>query len=97
MKFKKLCFLAVAIATIFISITNSKKKKKQKKEEDPLNKRPSKIKPELYCDSCIAIVKEATKRLYNKKSESDVFDVLEDTCNPEYYYTYRKRILLKKL
>lgn len=90
MKFKKFGFIAIAIASLLVSLTNSKKKKKQKKqEEDPLNRRPLKVKPELYCDSCIAIVKEATKKLYNKKSESEVFDVLEDICNPEYYYTYR--------
>ncbi len=92
MKFKKFSFIALAVVTILASLINSKKKKKkqQKKEEDPLNKRPLKVKPELYCDSCIAIVKEATKKLYNKKSESEVFDALEDICNPEYYYTYRK-------
>lgn len=89
MKFKKFTFIAIAVFTILASLTNSKKKKKQKKEEDPLNKRPMKVNPELYCDSCIAIVKEATKKLYNKKSESEVIDALEDICNPEYYYTYR--------
>jgi hypothetical protein len=90
MKFKKFGFLAIAIASILTSLTNSKKKKKNKKAEDPLNRRPIKIKPELYCDSCIAIIKEATKKLYNKKSESDVFEALEDICNQENYYTYRK-------
>lgn len=91
MKFKKLGLLAIIVGALFMSLSQSKKKKKQKKEEDPLNKRPSKIQPELYCDSCIAIIKEATKKLYNKKSESEVFDVLDDICNPELYYTYRNK------
>jgi len=94
MKFKKLSFIAIAILSILASLTDSKKKKKQKKEADPLDRRPTNTKPELYCDACIAIVKEATKKLYNKKSESEVFDALEDICNPEYYYTYRKKLLL---
>jgi hypothetical protein len=76
---------------LLVTIEARKKKKKPKadpKPENPLDRRPSSIKPEHYCDSCIAIIKEMTKLLRGKKKESDVFDVLEEACNPEYYNTY---------
>ena len=31
-----------------------------------------------------------TKKLRGKKKESDVFDVLDDVCNPELYNVYSK-------
>jgi hypothetical protein len=77
---------------ILISITEQqrkrKKQKKEKKTEDPLRRRPESVKPELYCDACIAIIKEATKELRGKKKESDVIDYMTDICNPEKYYVY---------
>jgi hypothetical protein len=77
-----------------ISLVESRKKKKKarqpKKPQNPLDKRPDKVKPELWCDSCIAMVKETIKELRGKKKESDVIDVVTDICNPEKYYTYRK-------
>lgn len=92
MLIKRLGLLTFFIGSILVSLVELKKKKKQKKgEEDPLNRRPSKINPELYCDSCIAIIKEATKKLFNKKSESEVFDALDNICDPELYYTYRNK------
>ena len=91
MKFKKYGIIAAIIGTILVSFSESKKKKKQAKQEDPLNRRPNSVKPELYCDSCIAIVTEATKKLYNKKSEADVFDAIEHICDPELYYSYRNK------
>jgi hypothetical protein len=79
---------------IIISLVETRKKKKkakaQPKPQDPLDKRPSNIKPELYCDACIAMVKESVKELRGKKKESDVLDVVGEVCNPEKYYTYRK-------
>ena len=90
---KILTFALILIS--LISITISKKKKKQKKEkkpENPLDRRPQSTSPELFCDACQAIIQEATKQLYNKKKESDVVDVLEYICNPEYYYKYSKKI-----
>ena len=79
---------------IIISLVETRKKKKkpkaQPKAQDPLDKRPSNIKPELYCDACIAMIKESVKELRGKKKESDVLDVVAEVCNPEKYYTYRK-------
>ena len=88
---KLLKFLLISI--IFISIVLSKKKKNKKQnneKENPLDRRPKGTEPALFCDACIAIIKESTKLLYNKKKESDVVDVLEEICNPELYYTYSK-------
>ena len=65
-----------------------KKDKKNKKEENPISKRPDSVKPELYCDACQAIIKEATKELRGKKKESDVMDYLDRVCDPEKYYVY---------
>ena len=73
-----------------ISVVYPKKKKKQKKpkKENPIDRRPESTSPELFCDACIAVVKESTKLLFNKKKETDVVDVLEEICNPELYYSY---------
>jgi hypothetical protein len=89
MKFFLLIFL---LYVILIQVENRKKKKKAKepkKPENPLDKRPNKIKPELYCDACIAMVKETIKELRGKKKETDVVDLVDDVCNPEKYYSYR--------
>lgn len=87
-------FLMLSILIIFIALNSveSRRKKKQPKEpkqkKNPLDKRPDKIAPELYCDACQAIIKEAVKELRGKKKESDVMDYMETVCNPEKYYVY---------
>jgi hypothetical protein len=76
---------------LFITVDNRKKKKRAKEDkvEDPKERRPEKVKPELYCDACQAIVKEAVKRLRGKKKESDVVDLMENICSQDHYYSYR--------
>lgn len=91
MKLKLLIFLALIILVIIDPSQQRQKKKKPKKKKaakNPLDKRPDKIKPELYCDACQAIVKEAVKELRGKKRESDVMAYLERVCDPEKYYVY---------
>ena len=89
----------LAFVFVLLSIIDSRKKKKKQKApkqpENPLDRRPSKVKPELYCDACIAMVKESVKELRGKKKESDVVEVVESVCNPEKYYTYRKYLLIR--
>lgn len=86
--------LLLAFVFVLLSFNESRKKKKKqrapKQPENPLDRRPSKIKPELYCDACIAMIRESVKELRGKKKQSDVVSVVEDICNPEKYYTYRK-------
>ncbi len=88
-------FLLLAFVLVLVSLVESRKKKKKQKApkqpENPLDRRPTKVKPELYCDACIAMVKESVKELRGKKKQSDVVDVIEDVCNAEKFYTYRKR------
>jgi hypothetical protein len=82
---------SLIILFLVVIVESRKKKKKAKteaKQENPLDRRPLSITPEHYCDSCIAIIKEMTKLLRGKKKESDVFDVLDDACNPELYNVY---------
>ncbi len=89
----KIYFLLFITLFVLWSVESRKKKKKPKepkKPENPLDRRPSNVKPELYCDACIAMVKESVKELRGKKKESDVTEVVDDVCNPEKYYTYRK-------
>lgn len=85
-------FSILILVILFISTIEKKKTKKTKKaatESDPLDRRPSKIKPELYCDSCLAMVKESVRELRGKKKESDVVDVVDTICDPEKYKSYR--------
>ncbi len=81
----------ILILILLISLSSEKKKKKKKgnkKDKNPLNKRPSSISPELFCDSCQAILKEAMKELRGKKSEADVYDYMTTVCKPEKYNIY---------
>ena len=91
MKFEIILFIFVLIA--FVDARKKKKKQKEQRVEDPLNRRPSNISAELYCDSCQAIIKEAVKELRGKKKESDVYDIMDNVCNPEKFYTYRNIFL----
>ena len=85
-------FFIICILFALTSLSDARRKKKKpkqpKQKQDPLSKRPEKIKPELYCDACQAIIKEATKELRGKKKESDVMNYLEKACDPEKYYVY---------
>lgn len=89
-KFIVLLFLALIV---FVIVESRKKTKKNNKKaevpEDPLNRRPDGISKELYCDACQAMIKEGTKELRGKKSESEVFDMLDNVCDPEKYNVYR--------
>jgi len=78
------------ISSSLVECRNKKKGKRTEKQENPKERRPEKVKPELYCDACQAMVKEAIKALFGKKKETDVVDVLTDVCNPERYYIYCK-------
>ena len=62
----------IIIITLIQLITNKSKKKKQKKDKTPRlanglptpeSVRPNYVTPELFCETCRAIVKEAVKEL----------------------------------
>ena len=84
----------ILIAFVLFVIADAKRKKKKQarveKEEDPLDRRPSAVNKEHWCDSCIALLTEGAKELRGKKKESDVYDIMDKICDPEKYYTYRK-------
>ena len=91
----KIEIILFIFALFYLTDAKRKKKKKAKVEkvEDPRDRKPSHISNELYCDSCIAIIKEAAKELRGKKKESDVHDIIDELCRPEKYNTYRKEYL----
>jgi cytochrome c-type biogenesis protein CcmH/NrfF len=89
MKIELILFIFV-LFTFIDSKRRKKKTKTEEKQEDPLDRRPEKVTKELYCDACQAIIKESIKELRGKKKESDVYDIMDNLCNPEKYYTYRK-------
>lgn len=83
--------VALIVVLLLVCLTDERKKKKkptEKKTSNPLDKRPDSVKPELYCDACQAILKEAMKELRGKKKESDVIDYMTTVCDPEKYYVY---------
>lgn len=87
---KKFLSLLV-IMFLLANIIDSKKKRKRarnNKPRDPKDYKPNGTTPELWCDSCNAIVRETHKLLRGKKKESDVYEVTDDVCNPERYYVY---------
>lgn len=51
-------------------------------------KRPTSTSPELYCNSCQAIIREMIKKLKHRNSESDVMEAIDEVCNPELYMVY---------
>ena len=89
---KSILILTLILSLFLIKVSESRKKKtkneKEKKQENPKDKRPESVKPELYCDACQAIIKEATKELRGKKKEYEVMDYLDRVCDPEKYYVY---------
>ena len=90
----KFCFIILIILLVSINIDAKKRKKTQNKRNlDPKQYKPNKLTPELWCDACNAIVRETNRLLRGKSSEADVFEVTDDVCNPERYYTYSIYIL----
>jgi hypothetical protein len=82
-------FLSIIVILLcLIHLSDEKKKKRKKKSKDPLNKRPSSVSAELFCDACQAVLKETMKELRGKKRESDVIDAMTNICNPEKYNIY---------
>ena len=97
---KKNLYIILVILVIMFQLLNAAKKKKnraqeaEKKPVDPKSYKPNKTTPELWCDTCNAIVRETHKLLRGKSSEADVYDLTDDVCNPERYYVYSN--VLKK-
>jgi hypothetical protein len=91
---QKILLITIFIISILVLIVESRKKKKKsagtnKTEPSPKERRPTEVSAELFCDACIAIIKEATKELRGKKKESDILDIWDEVCHPEKYNTYR--------
>ena len=89
--------LILLSSLIILSISKSKKKKTKKEKNTaklpnglptPDSVRPSYIIPELFCETCRAIVNEALKELKTKRKESDVYDYLSKVCDESKYTTY---------
>ena len=61
-----------------------KKQKKKKKliqyPEVSSHKRPDFISEGLYCEACQMVVEGAVKKLYGKRREHEVVDVLDGFC-----------------
>ena len=98
MKFK-LSFLQIILISKLIILSLSKSKKKKDKKDNISNTlpnglptpefaRPDYIIPELFCETCRAIVNEALKELKTKRKESDVYDYLSKVCDESKYTTY---------
>lgn len=89
-------FLKSAIFSLFcIYFIEARKKKQEVKakvpKKSPKDLRPSYIDEQLYCEGCVVAVTESQKKLFGKKSESDVTAVVENICTQEQYNTYSKR------
>ena len=88
------CLITISIS----SKSKSKKKHKNKKPSKnttlqnglpiPETKHPSYILPELFCETCRAVINEALKELRTKTRESDVYDYLSNACVMEKYKRY---------
>ena len=96
MKTNIILFQTFIFICLINSILNKSKKKKHKKDSKPKlpnglptpeSVRPNYITPELFCETCRAIVKEAVKELKSKTRESDVMYYLDTACNDENRYT----------
>ena len=95
-------FQIFIIICLISSVINKSKKKKNKKDkkDDNINKlpnglptpesvRPNYVTPELFCETCRAIVKEAVKELKTKTRESDVMFYLDNVCDENKYTRYQ--------
>ena len=100
MKTKYLISVFQIIIIIFLinQVLNKSKKKKGKKVKTPKlpnglptpeSVRPNYITPELFCETCRAIVKEAIKELRTKTKESDVMYYLDNACDENKYTVYQ--------
>ena len=98
MKFK-FSFLQIILISKLIILSLSKSKKKKDKKNNISNTlpngrptpefaRPDYIIPELFCETCRAIVNEALKELRTKRKESDVYNYLSNVCEESKYTTY---------
>ena len=98
MKFK-ISFLQLILFSniIILSLAKSKKKKEKKEKNSPTlpnglptpeSVRPNYIIPELFCETCRAIVNEALKELRSKTKESDVYSYLSNACDESKYTRY---------
>lgn len=85
------------LSLIVISTAKSKKKKIKRENNQttldnglpiPESVRPNYVLPELFCETCRAIVNEALKELRTKTKESDVYDYLSKACDESRYTTY---------
>ena len=79
-------------------VINKSSKKKHKKAKTPKlsnslptpeSVRPNYVTPELFCETCRAIVKEAVKALKTKTKESDVIYYLDNVCDENKYTVYQ--------
>jgi len=92
---KKEIFLIITFICTFllINIDSRQKKKKPKppkKKFNPKDKKPSRIKDDLYCEICREVVKETARSLYNKKKDYEVIEAIEKVCDSEFLYPHRK-------
>ena len=97
---KNLYYLFQVILSIcLINLIASKSKKKKYKQDKtprlpnglptPESVRPNYVTPELFCETCRAIVKESIKELKSKTRESDVMYYLDNVCDEKKYTTYQ--------
>ena len=98
MKKKFSIFRYVLLINLIILTSSKSKKKKNKKEKIPTtlpnglptpdSVRPGYVIPELFCETCRAIINEALKELRTKTKESDIYDYLSKACDESRYMTY---------
>ena len=100
MKFNILFFQFILFSCLITISISSKSKKKHKIKKSPKNTtlpnglpipdttHPSYILPELFCETCRAVINEALKELRTKTRESDVYDYLSNACVEEKYRRY---------
>ena len=100
MKFNILFFQLVLFSSLIIISISDKPKKKHKKKTSHKNTtlpnglpipdtvHPDYIPPEVFCETCRAVVNEALKELRTKTREADVYDYLSNACVEERYIRY---------
>ncbi|EGR30292.1 hypothetical protein IMG5_135580 [Ichthyophthirius multifiliis] len=73
------------IIFILISISLFECRKKPSKNS---GKRPSAIEPELYCNSCQAVLKEIFKKIRDSRKESDIAYAIDGICRQNNFAVY---------